>query len=88
MKRGKRDKGRLLSPQKMIRMKWSSACMVFDGRSCGSISGGIKNGPHHAAQHRHSEREGPSRAAVFKPTENARRSLMRSGQQWSRPARA
>jgi len=39
MKHGKRDKGRLLSPQKMIRMKWSSVCIVFDGRSCGSIGG-------------------------------------------------
>jgi hypothetical protein len=88
MKRGKRDKGRLLSPQRMIHMKWSSARMVFDGRSCGSIGGGIKNGQHHAAQPRRSEPEGPSRVIVFKLTANARRFLMRRGRQRSLSARA
>lgn len=88
MKRGKRDKGRLLSPQKVIRMKWSSVCMVFGGRSCGSIPNWAFQAPDHAAQHRHSERMGPSRAAVFKPTENARRILTRRGRQRSLPIRA
>jgi hypothetical protein len=88
MKRGKPDKGRLLSSQKTIRMKWSSACIVFDGRSCGSIRGGIKNGSPDVAEHLHSEREGPSRMVVFKPPENARRFLMRKGRQLSLPTRA